>query len=66
MPSLDASSSTTSSEIHACASAKRKPAMNDGNALGTISARSLSQTGTRSTRVTSRSFGCTSARPLIV
>ncbi|MCY1415757.1 hypothetical protein D3C76_229420 [compost metagenome] len=63
MPSLEASSSTASSDDQPVAKARRKPAMNAGRVAGTINLRSNSAVGSCSTAPASRSFGWASRTP---
>ncbi len=63
MPSLEASSSTASNEVHPAASASRTPAMNAGRAAGNTRRRINRRGGRRKTAAASRSFGCASLTP---
>ncbi|MNY09181.1 hypothetical protein D3C86_1420840 [compost metagenome] len=66
MPSLEASSSTASSEVQPAASARRTPAMNAGSAAGSTRRRINKCLGRRNTAAASRSLGCASRTPTSV
>lgn len=63
MPSLEASSSTASSEVQPCARARRSPVRKAGSAAGRISRQTSRRGGRRSTAAASRSLGWASRTP---